>query len=207
MFEELPSLSPLQFFGIVADAHFFPKKNWKPDSSFLLPLTSEWTDEEPFADVYAAWNFEKLLFHVAVKNPSLGEGDSIELFIDTRDLKSKGVVSRFCHHFIFYPHQVQGFYGREITRFRGEETHRLCHPEDLVVTPTVQARSYSLLIEISASCLTGYDPIQSPRLGFTYRISRTGGLPQHFSASSEEYALELHPAVWGTLKLVSGEER
>lgn len=213
MFEELPSLCPVQFFGLSADCPFLSKGMLKKDKRFLLPSTSDMLDEESFADVYAAWNFEKLLFLVDVKVPfqrigegDLRKGDSVELFLDTRDLKSKGAISRFCHHFVFYPAQVQSFYGREVTRFRNEDVHRLCHPEDLTVTPEIEDLSYALEIEIPAHCLTGFDPMSFPRLGFTYRINRSDAPPQHFAVSSEEYAIEQHPATWGTLKLIQQDE-
>lgn len=208
MFEDLPSLCPVQFFGINADCHFLAKGALKADKQYALPSPGELFSEEEFADVYVAWNFEKLKFFVDVQVPfkHTGEnGDSIELFIDTRDLKSKGSVSRFCHHFIFYPSEVQGFYGREITRFRGDDTHRLCHPEDLIITPKLKSNSYSLEIEIPAHCLTGYDPMSFPRIGFTYRINRADAPSQHFAVSSDEYVIEQHPATWGTLKLIENE--
>lgn len=213
MFEELPSLCPVQFFGLSADCLFLSKGSLKADKKFLLPSTSDMLDEEAFADVYTAWNFEKLHFLIAVKTPfqRIGEGDirkgdSVELFLDTRDLKSKGAISRFCHHFVFFPAQLQGCYGREITRFRNEDVHRLCHPEDLTVTPHLQAQSYMLEIEIPANCLTGFDPMSFPRLGFTYRINRADAPPQHFAVSSDEYAIEQHPATWGTLKLIQEDD-
>lgn len=207
-FEELPALSPVQFFGLSVDC-LFTKDSLKPDKAYLLPATADLLGEDTFADVYASWNVDKLCFFISSKVPfqSVGDGDfrngdSIELFIDTRDLKTKGVVSRFCHHFVFFPVQVQNFYGREITRFRGEDIHRLCHPEDLQVTPDLDDDSYSLSIEIPAACLHGYDPVSFPRIGFTYRINRIGAPPQHFAVSSEEYTIEQHPATWGTLKLI-----
>jgi hypothetical protein len=209
MFEELPSLCPVQFFGISVDCLFLGKGSLKVDKQYLLSSTSDLLDEEVFADLYAAWNFEKMFFLIDVHVPfqTLGEGDlrkgdSVELFIDTRDLKSKGTISRFCHHFVFYPAEMQGFYGREATRFRNEDVHRLCHPEDLNVIPKIKSKSYSLEIEIPAHCLTGFDPMSFPRLGFTYRINRSNGTPQHFAVSSEEFVIEQHPATWGTLKLI-----
>lgn len=207
-FDDLPALSPVQFFGVGSDC-FYLKEKAKLDRDFLLPSMSDLLNEESFADVYVGWSVDKLSFLIRVKSPfqSTGDGDfrkgdSVELFLDTRDLKTKGVISRFCHHFVFFPVQMQNFYGREITRFRGEDIHRLCHPEDLQVTPNLEDDDYELAIEIPATCLYGYDPLSFPRLGFTYRINRTGGAPQHFAVSSEEYAIEQHPATWGTLKLV-----
>lgn len=213
MFEELPSLCPVQFFGITADCLHLSKGKVKKKKNHRLPQTSELLDEERFAEVYAAWNFEKLLFEVEVQVPFTGvdegdprKGDSIEFFIDTRDLKSKATLSRFCHHFIFYPALIQGFYGREITRFPTDDTHRLCHPEDLIIQPQVEKNGYRLEIEIPAACLTGFDPLNFPRIGFTYRINRSGGASQHFAGSSEEYSIERHPASWGTLKLIKQDE-
>ena len=208
LFEDLPALSPVQFFGLSSDC-LYSKHLLKPDKSYLLPSTSDLLGEDAFADVYTSWTVDKLSFLIvsraAFQNVGDGDfrrGDSVELFIDTRDLKTKGVVSRFCHHFVFFPVQVQNFYGREITRFRGEDIHRLCHPEDLQVTPDLEDDSYTLLLEIPSACLHGYDPLSFPRIGFTYRINRTGGPPQHFAVSSEEYTIEQHPATWGTLKLI-----
>lgn len=212
MFEDLPSLCPVQFFGMTADCQFQAAGVFKADKAYLLPSADDLLDEESFADVYVAWNFDKLRFLIDVRVPfqQIGDGDtrlgdSIELFIDTRDLKSKGTISKFCHHFIFYPAAVQGFYGREATRFRNEDVHRLCHPEDLTVTPKIKSSSYSLAIDIPAHCLTGFDPMSFPRIGFTYRINRTGAPAQHFAVSSNEYVIEQHPATWGTLKLIESE--
>jgi hypothetical protein len=206
-FEDLPSLSPVQFFGVSCDCFYF-KRSFKPEKTFLLPSTGDLLGEDSFADVYIGWNMEKIALIISVHIPfqnvdevDFRGGDSVEIFIDTRDLKTKGSVSRFCHHFVFFPTQVQNFYGREVTRFRGEDIHRLCHPEDLQVVPQIGKDSYRLAIEIPASSLHGYDPLSSPRLGFTYRINRSKGAPQHFAVSSEEYVIEQHPATWGTLKL------
>ena len=118
MFEDLPSLCPVQFFGINADCQFLAKGALKADRQYLLPSAEDLFDEEVFADVYVAWNFEKIKFLVEVQVPfkhvgngDIRAGDSVELFIDTRDLKSKGTISRFCHHFVFYPAEIQGFFG------------------------------------------------------------------------------------------------
>lgn len=208
LFEDLPALSPVQFFGVASDCLYMgEKKNLGCD--FLLPDTADLLGEETFAEVYAGWNVEKLAFRFSVQVPfqntgdaDFRRGDCVELFIDTRDLKTRGVVSRFCHHFVFFPVQVQNFYGRELTRFRGEDIHRLCHPEDLQVAVDLARDNYELAVEIPAGCLHGYDPLGFPRLGFTYQINRFGAFPQHFAVSSEEFVIEQHPATWGTLKLV-----
>lgn len=206
-FDDLPSFSPVQFFGIASDC-FYIRGKLKTEKEFLLPSTSDLLGEASFADVYAGWNVEKIAFHFSVHVPfqkaesDFRKGDSVEIFIDTRDLKTKGVISKFCHHFVFFPVQVQNFFGREMTRFRNDDMHPLCHPEDLIVTPRMDAEGYTLSIEIPAHCLHGYDPLSFSRIGFTYRINRLGAPPQHFAVSSDEYVIEQHPATWGTLKLL-----
>lgn len=207
-FDDVPALSPVQFFGITCDC-LSVRGSLKADKNYLLPSTSDILGEETFADVYAGWNMDKLSFLFAVKSPfqkgadaDFRKGDSVEVFIDTRDLKSKGSVSRFCHHFVFFAALSQNFYGREVTRFRNDDMHTLCHPEDLQIIPQIEKNGYKIAVEISAGCLHGYDPLSFSRIGFTYRINRTGGPAQHFAVSSEEYVIEQHPATWGTLKLV-----
>lgn len=207
LFDDIPSLSPVQFFGITSDCYAIRGK-LKASKEHLLPSTADLLGETSFADVYVGWNVDKIAVYCSVNIPfqKIGEGDfrkgdSVELFFDTRDMKTKGAISKFCHHFVFFPALAQNFYGREVTRFREGDMHRLCHPEDLHVVPHIEEDSYALSIEIPSHCLHGYDPLSFSRLGFTYRINRAGGPAQHFAVSSEEYTIEQHPATWGTLKL------
>lgn len=208
LFEDIPALSPVQFFGLSADCQFL-RGALKPEKPRLLPSTHDLLEEECFCDVYAGWNFEKLSFYFAAHTPfervneaDFRKGDSIELFIYTRE---QGVATRFSHHFVFFPVIVQNFYGREITRFRNDDSHKLCHPEDLNVDTDLDETSYRISVEIPAKCLFGFDPLSFPRLGFTYRINRSSGAPQHFAVSSEEYTIEQHPETWGTLRLLNNE--
>lgn len=207
MFEDLPALMPIQFFGLVSDC-LYVKGTLKEDRSYVLASTADCLDEESFADLYCGWNEEKFSIRAKSNVPfkkvgdtDFRKGDCLEIFIDTRDLKSKAVITRFCHHFIFFPVEFQGHHAREISRFRNEDTHRLCSPEDLEVNAELESDGYTLAIDIPAHCLFGYEPETSPKIGFTYRFNRAEGPPQHFSVSSQEYAIEQHPALWATLKL------
>ena len=207
MFEDLPALMPIQFFGLACDCEYL-KGALKPSPAYLLSSTADCLDEEAFADLYCGWSEEKISIFADVHVPfqKVGEsdfrkGDCLEIFIDTRDLKSKAVITRFCHHFIFFPLEHQGHFGREISRFRNEDTHRLCSPEDLEVHADLKANKYSLSITIPAHCLFGFEPQTFQKIGFTYRLNRAEGPPQHFAVSSQEYAIEQHPSLWATLKL------
>lgn len=207
MFEDLPALMPMQFFGLVCDCPYV-SGTLKSTPTHLLQSTSDCLDEESFADFYCGWNEEKFSIKVDVRVPfrSIGEadfrrGDSLEVFIDTRDLKSKATFSKFCHHFVFFPVEHQGYFGREISRFRNEDAHSLCPSEDLEVKADLKKDRYSLLIDIPSHCLFGYEPQVFSKLGFTYQLNRAEGRPQHFSVSSEQYVIEQNPALWATLKL------
>lgn len=218
MFEEVPiSLSPVNFFQLSADC-FYLDPTKKKSGAFglsvqnyhkhLLPNTSSLCSEEYFADIALGWNHEGIEAFVKIndpfqqiKYPDIAKGDSVELFLDTRDVKTSGYNTRFCHHFFFLPEAVEGRAAGELTRFRTEDRHELCDPADLQVSASFKDSGYQLNLFIPSQCLHGYDPDQFNRLGFTYRINRAQGGSQHFSVTSEEYQLEQQPSLWSSLKL------
>jgi hypothetical protein len=210
--EKLPALAPIEFFSIEAELLYSksPPSSKLMRRRFLLPDTSEWLGEEHFADMAAAWNESGLFFDLFVGKPfeeafypHFTEGDAVELFLDTRDLKTAGFATRFCHHFLFLPRAIQGIQAQELTHFRTEDNHPLCDAADLQVSATFSKNSYDLRIFIPAHCLHGYDPSSFERIGFTYRIHRFKGLPQHFSLSSQHFTLEQHPRLWATFKFIN----
>jgi hypothetical protein len=209
--EHFPALCPIDFFSLSAD--LLPAKELTSKKFFrdahILPDTSFMLGEEHFAEVAMGWNEEGILARIDVRKafeecffPQVAEGDSVELFFDTRDLKTTGFCTRFCHHFIFLPQEVQGIKAHEMTRFRTEDKHELCDPTLLKVDSEFATSSYSLKIFIPSDCLHGYDPKTFQRLGFTYRINRYRGRAQHFAVSSEYYTIAEQPSLWSSLNLV-----
>ena len=210
MFQQnFPSLNPVQFFAVSADCHPLAKGGLYPSmKSHFLPGTSDLTGEECFAKIAIGWSDEgigvRLVTHQpAVRSfyPEFDQGDSVEFFFDTRDLKSAGFNTRFCHQFLFLPQSVEGVNKCEMTHFRTDDRHPLCDSQDLQCNSELKKKEYSLSIFIPSHCLHGYDPKQFNRLGFTYRIHRFGGLPQHFSVVSQDYQIDQHPSLWGSLFL------
>ncbi len=207
-------LSPINFFKIEGECphtkgHSLPDLTTKEGRSYLLQNTAALCSEESFADVAMGWNNEGLAFTIYVHSPfqsayypDLTEGDSVELFIDTRDIKTSGFNTRFCHHFFFLAEPMSGHQAGEITRFRTEDAHAHCDPHDLVVKAHMKSTAYILNIFIPSQCLHGYDPTQFDRIGFTYRINRPDGDPQHFSAVTTEYQIEEQPSLWSSIKLI-----
>jgi len=209
--EDFVPLTPVNFFQLNADCHYIDSaKNQKIQTEkYLLPNTSSLCAEESFAEIFMGWNEEGLEICVkigvpfqSVRYPAIELGDSIELFIDTRDVKTTGFNTRFCHHFFFLPEGVDGHFAGEITHFRTEDTHPLCDANELKIKSLIKRTSYTTNIFIPIHCLYGYDPTQFNRLGFSYRINRAGGFPQHFSVVGEDFPLEQQPSLWASLKLI-----
>ncbi len=206
--ENLESLSPLRFFSFeceIAYAERFPKKCKKTD--FLPPL-SRFVDKDNFTRVALFWNESALMFYIEVNHPFEGsnfpnyrDGDSVELFIDTRNDKSAGFVTKFCHHFCFLPKDVEGIEVKELTRFRTDEAHELCDPNKITFETEFSKKGYQMQIVLPADCLFSYEPESFNQLGFTYRINRSSGLPEHFAVSSRRIAIERHPNLWASLHL------
>lgn len=211
MFEPQPfSLNPVNFFALSCDCHYLAKRELPPSfSSHALPSTHALTHEESFAKVAIGWHEEGIALQIQVNRavsrstyPAVEQGDSVELFFDTRDVKTSGFNTRFCHHFFFLPESVEGISKGEKTHFRTEESHPLCDPQELECQVQVRKKDYLMKIFIPSHCLVGYDPKQFNRLGFTYRINRLGGEPQHFSVLSQEYQMDQQPSLWASLKFV-----
>ncbi|MBS4167927.1 hypothetical protein [Parachlamydia sp. AcF125] len=208
-------VSPLNFFQIQADCYPCEMERKHPFLSkpihekFFLPDNSGLSSEEPFAKVALGWHAEGIACTVQLQAPfveahypNIQNGDSIELFLDTRDMKNAGFNTRFCHHFFFLAKSVEGVSCGEITRFRTEDSHELCDPSELQMKVDFTSKDHTFYIFIPRQCLHGYDPEQFDRLGFTYRINRPKRPSQHFSVLSNEYQIDQQPALWGSLKLI-----
>jgi len=197
--DHISPILPIDCFTVQIDLHEVEKGVLK--KKHLLPDFSDLLSEDHFAKVYMGWEQKGLSFEVHIEK-LFAEGDSIELFIDTRDLKTAGFITRFCHHFMIYPKPMDGLSGQEITTFRTDDRHELCDPNAILVAGDFQKRSYTVKIFIPSECLHGYDPSSFDRLGFTYRINRSEGDPEHFALSSDYFNIEKEPSLWSSITLI-----
>jgi hypothetical protein len=125
---------------------------------FLLPSTSELLHEIPFAEIAMAWSEQAIYCDIFFDRP-LDPIDKMELFFDTRDLKTVSFTHRFCHQFLILPQRASNeTFTKEITAFRTEDVHPLCLAEDIQVDLQDNRRSYVIRVVIPAHCLHGYDP-------------------------------------------------
>ncbi len=197
MLENLVPVEPVHFFALQLPCLQTTKKSL--EKQHRLPALEQLYGEKFFATVSLGWHKEGIA--ICVKSPSLKTshfpdiqaGDSVELFFDTRDVKTTGYPTRFCHHFFFLPDGQAG----EITRVRTDDAHPLCDPELL----KAKCDGKEMTIWIPKEALFGYEPAQFKRVGFTYRINRTDKFPQYFTISDEDFAIEKHPAFWASMEL------
>lgn len=201
VFDELSAILPIDSFAFAVSIPYGENPKALPN---LSPLSAE----EDFSEVSVSWSESGLHFLIKVSKPfeealfpRYRDGDALELFIDTRDLKTAGFPTRFCHQFVFLPQAVEEMQAQEVTHFRTEDRHELCSPSDLKIHAELGRRSYRLKIFIPSQCLHGYDPGTFKRLGLTYIVHRYGKKPQHFSISSDYMAVEQHPSLWASARL------
>ncbi|MCH9614877.1 MAG: hypothetical protein SP1CHLAM54_00920 [Chlamydiia bacterium] len=152
-----------------------------------LPSGSHLLAEKHLADVEMGFTDEALEIEVTFKRP-IKDGDAVEFFVDTRDLKTSKTITQFCHH---YKCTLLG--GVELTRFRGDDTHPLA--EDF----SIQVRGKTLCITLDQ--LHGFDPKRFNRIGFTYQITREDGDAEHFFLSKSTHNLAQNPHLWTTITL------
>jgi hypothetical protein len=206
LLETMDPLLPADFFSYELSIPYLKDLGALGKTKPLVDV-SDLLDEEKFADLFLGWNEEGIVGKVTVYKPfkescfpAYEKGDSLEVFISTREIK-KGNATRFCHHFVFLAGEVQGITAQEVTRFRSEDSHPLCNASDLVIQCDAEKDSYVLQFQISENALHGFDPEQFPKLYLAYRMNRFKSKPQHFPFSSERFDMLANPSLWASITL------
>ncbi len=161
------------------------------------------------ARVHMAWDMQGLSFRFQVPyegtfrcvHPNIQEGDSIELFIDTRNVKTSRSTHRFFHHFFFLPERIDGIQCGEITKFRSLDTHPLAPQKEFGLAIITQDGQYVMDIHIPSHCLHGYHPEVGEQLGLCYTINRYQKRPYSWPFSEEQASLCYQPHLFPTITL------
>lgn len=186
-------------------------KGW--DRRCLLPPLGEIEGETPFADVYACWNEDGLAAAVSVRHRSgqlrcdpneWWKYDGLRLCIDTRDARDNKRATRFCHFFYFAPvgggrdrrGPLAGFHRMS----RAKEPPPSVDARKLRVNAHVSSHAYTLEALIPPECLSGWDPVEHPRVGFFYKVKDTSHGAQTFSIG-DEMGWNVDPSTWATAVL------
>ncbi len=184
------------------------------DAKFRLVGLAELEGRPMPAEVRAAWSEDGLAFSVLVQGKQQApwcraskpeDSDGVQLWLDTRDVHNVHRASRFCHRFIFLPSGGGNRLDRPVAQWlpinRAKEHPRAIRPESLQAIGKPQKGGYVLDVFIAAEALTGFDPQEHPRLGFTYAlVDRELGEQTLGVGSPMPY--EEDPSLWATLELV-----
>ena len=193
-------LSPLDFGDFSSDLSFCEDLELRLTEAHLLPaLGASWIQFSPFK-VYAAWHHSGLTFDLSLSNRDLCSSLVLDVFVDTRDVKSSGYNSRFCHYFKF-DLKEDSKAGLECTHFRSEDKHELSSPENLKVFYKKSGQKTRYKCIVAADALHGFDPLEGQRIGFTYRVTIGEEIYDYFS-SSKDFNIEEQPSQWGSMRLV-----
>lgn len=178
----------------------------------ILPATAGLAGASAFAEVFLCWNEEWLAFAVEVKGKrrvrpypeQFWLGDSVELWLDTRDVRNAHRLSRFCHHFVLLPPAGRG--GPKGGRaFLAEDSPaEPLHPGALKLASRRTPGGYRMELVIEAEALVGYDPLEHPRLGFNYHVNDLE-LGAQWWTFGRDFPIWKDPSLWGTLILAREE--
>lgn len=212
-------LLPTRFlFRFAAPCLYDPTLGAKPpaelEEAYRLPQLGELEGQRPIADVRAAWSESGLGFSVRVegkKHPNwcretkLEDSDSLQLWIDTRDTHNIHRASRFCHRFVFLPGGAGRNYespvADQLLVDRARENANPVRPGQLQISLEKRLGGYVMAVYIPGAALTGFNPADHPRLGFTYFLFDRE-LGQQFFSLGGEFPFASDPSLWGTLELV-----
>ena len=160
----------------------------------VLPSFSELEQPGAAPEVRAGWSHLGLAFRVEVRGKRQApwcraerpeDSDGLQIWLDTRDVKSVHRTGRFCHRLFFLPAGA----GRGLTKpvagvlpiHRARAVHGPIRENQLKVlsrNPRGAGRGYVLDAFVAADALTGFDPGEHTRLGFTYAVLWRSGVAE-----------------------------
>lgn len=184
------------------------------EPAYRLVNLTELEGQPAWAELRAAWSEAGLAFSLAVRGKKQipwcrlaqpEESDGLRLWIDTRDVHNVHRAGRFCHRFLFAPAgdgpRRDQPWALWLPINRARENPRPVAVDRLQVRAALQPDGYLLDAWIAADALTGFDPQEHPRLGFTYAVLDRELGEQTLSVGSP-LPYQDDPSLWATLELV-----
>ena len=187
------------------------------DEKFRLANLAELEGRPSIADVRAAWNELGIVFSVRVSGKQQApwcrankpeDSDGFQIWIDTRDVHNVHRAGRHCHRLLFMPTGEGRKLDEPVAQWmsinRTKEHPKPIDPQQLKFESKKLTDGYLLEAYIPGEVLTGFEPGEHPRLGFTYAvIDRELGTQTLTVGSPMPYQED--PSLWATLELVKNE--
>ena len=194
------------------------KLKWNPvgvrlGQEYQLPDLTSIDKRKTFATVRVAWASNGLFFDIAVagklqqpwcRDSRLEDSDAIQIWIDTRNTQNIHRASRFCHRFLLMPLGAgptkNDPFSTMLKINRAREESRNINAERIPVMSEVTTTGYRLCTFLPSQTMSGYDPLEQSKIGFTYAISDRELGCQSFTVG-QEFPFNEDPSLWGTLEL------
>jgi hypothetical protein len=183
------------------------------DETYRLPALVELEGRPPWAEVRVAWSEAGLAFVARVQGKKQPpwcrenrpeDSDCLQVWIDTRDVHNVHRAGRFCHRFVFLPcgagEQFDKPLAGSLPINRARELPSPISPSMLRTYCQSHGNDYILEAFIPAEALTGFDPAEHTRLGFTYAVIDRELGQQTFGVGGPMPYQE-DPSLWATLEL------
>lgn len=168
----------------------------------------------PFADVRLGWSTRGLAISLTVRGKQQHpwcrhsrweSSDGMCVWISTRETANIHRANRFCHQFVFLPlgrgPQLDKPVVEHVMIQRATEHPKTLPAGALQIRSARHRDGYSLRAAIPAIALTGFDPDEHRRWGFSYAVmDRELGIQR--LALSDEYPVASDPSLWSTLELI-----
>jgi len=184
------------------------------DESYQLPDFSELDGRTPFGRIWLAWNETGLFIACRVEGrrsalqcdpKRFWTGDNLRLMTDMRDTRDIRRASRYCQQFYFLP-AGGGRDGRApvagAARVNRATEHAPPVPDGLIrVAGGRRGDTYTIEAHIPAEALSGFDPIEHPRIGI-YTMLEDRDFGQQYLTVGDELNWHIDPSTWATAVLV-----
>jgi hypothetical protein len=195
-------------------ATLWPDRAAELGADYALPSFGELEGRRRFADLRMAWNETGLEFQLQVtgkaqetwcRDTRVEDSDGLNIWIDTRDAHTIHRATRFCHRFVVLPFGA-GTRGEQPVAIllpinRARELPKPIEPGTLRVDRVKLADGYTLRVLVPAGAITGFDPLEHPKLGFSYAVVDRELGWQTLSVGPEFPFVE-DPSLWGTVELL-----
>lgn len=182
---------------------------------YTMPSFGSLEDRPQFAEVRMGWSGDGLGVSVRVggkkqtpwcRESRVEDSDGLSLWIDTRDTHNIHRASRFCHWFVLLPQGGGPRSDQPVAQLmpipRARENAKPIAPGQIRIRSEKRIDGYILRALIPAEAITGYDPAEHPRLGFSYAVTDRELGWQTFTVGSE-FPFPSDPTLWGSLELLS----
>lgn len=211
-------LAPTFLFRFAAPCHrmetLWSASGTKLSEQHQIPCFAQLQGARTFAELRMGWNADGLALWLEVRGKQqapwcrptrVEDSDGLQVWIDTRDTHNVHRAGRFCHRYILMP----GGGGKSLNDPAAQllPINRCREMPKIVDNRLLKVRSeklrdgYRLEAMIPGEALTGWDPVEHTRLGFTYAVIDRELGTQTFSVGTE-FPFDEDPSLWGTLELV-----